>query len=950
MVISFGRPQFDDSAAAVIITRQEKVKKYEKMVSGEEILESCLHLNLIEHMNAEVCLGTVYDLQSAKRWLAGTFLAARLAKNPDHYKLEEEAPDHNLDDKMHQICQRELQLLDDYDLVRSSGEHAKTKCTEFGHAMARYYVRFETMKIILGLEPKSNMSDILSALSQAEEYREIRLKAAEKGLYKYLNKANGIKFPIKVDLALHAHKRSLLIQAELGGVEFPNDEQHAKHRRQYNQDKTLVFSHVHRLIRCITDCQIYRQDAVSVRSAMELARSFGARVWDNSPLQMKQLPNIGLVAIRKLAIGGINSIEALEAAEPHRIELLMSKNPPFGQKLLAGLKDFPKLRVSVKMMGKEVKPPHPLKLRIKAECGFINERPPAMFHRKPINICLIVERSDGLLVDFRRMSAKKLGQEQDVLLSADLTCRTQYITCYVMCDDIAGTVQYADLKPDLPASFFPAPSKNQAINNLLENGRLKALPSFKKFKQTPTADEIFDDNVDDQDLLEAVDAHGHTHIDTYNQEADPHSKHSEPATNQQILARVDRKESEWNPRRLDNGKWACNHKCRDKTACKHLCCREGVERPPKAPKISVASAETSNGNKPSKQQHASGKFDSAQTKRAPQSTSKGNHTQDVDIVDMTRVRDDTEYAKTGPRDYRNLHRLHEKINPMAPTRIRSPSKSTRSFGRGQQPGLSTAYDGTEDNEPTNQASSDYDDEWTDELPSTFDLMGKRPDFSVENNSYLPNLANEEHRTKDFGISGLEADETEKPFEDELSDIEAVMIGLEESRSMMDTRHTETEKVAQSERNDGNRALPIVEQDSIQGSEFIDDPSTTNSKRTFSAALPTDERLFFSTDSPERPLKIQKVLENTPPDPDFSDFADFQSGKKSEQQPLIPHSSPNGTDDNGLTYNTASSGANTVSARERFSNGGRPLPAWVDNFDPEWLEDFLREYGDLVILI
>ena len=66
---------------------------------------------------------------------------------------------------------------------------------------------------------------------------------------------------------------------------------------------------------------------------------------------MKQLPNLGLVAIRRLAMGGINSIEALEAVEPHRIEMLMSKNPPFGQKLLATLKDFPKLRVSVKMMG-----------------------------------------------------------------------------------------------------------------------------------------------------------------------------------------------------------------------------------------------------------------------------------------------------------------------------------------------------------------------------------------------------------------------------------------------------------------------------------------------------------------------------------------------------------------------------------------------------------------------
>lgn len=34
------RPQFDDTAVAVIITRQEKAQKYEKMTSGEELLES----------------------------------------------------------------------------------------------------------------------------------------------------------------------------------------------------------------------------------------------------------------------------------------------------------------------------------------------------------------------------------------------------------------------------------------------------------------------------------------------------------------------------------------------------------------------------------------------------------------------------------------------------------------------------------------------------------------------------------------------------------------------------------------------------------------------------------------------------------------------------------------------------------------------------------------------
>ena len=67
---------------------------------------------------------------------------------------------------------------------------------------------------------------------------------------------------------------------------------------------------------------------------------------------MKQIPSLGPAAVRKLASGGINSIEKLEMAEPHRIEMLMSRNPPFGNRLLASLEDFPRLRVSVKVTGK----------------------------------------------------------------------------------------------------------------------------------------------------------------------------------------------------------------------------------------------------------------------------------------------------------------------------------------------------------------------------------------------------------------------------------------------------------------------------------------------------------------------------------------------------------------------------------------------------------------------
>src|ERR1700733_10470074 len=179
------------------------------------------------------------------------------------------------------------------------------------------------------------------------------MKASEKTLFKEMNKDVGIKFPIKVDIALSAHKISLLIQAELGGVEFPATDLYKKFKQQYQQDKGMVFQHVNRLIRCIIDCQLYLQDSVSARHALELGRSLAARAWDSSPLQLKQLEQIGNVAVRKLAGAGINSMEIFENTEPQRIEAVLHRNPPFGMKLLSQLEDFPKLRVSAKQVGME---------------------------------------------------------------------------------------------------------------------------------------------------------------------------------------------------------------------------------------------------------------------------------------------------------------------------------------------------------------------------------------------------------------------------------------------------------------------------------------------------------------------------------------------------------------------------------------------------------------------
>lgn len=154
-----GRPQFDQSSCAVILTRNERVDYYNRLVSGQEPLESCLHLNLIDHLNAEIGLGTVCDLASAKQWLASTFLFVRLSRNTNHYRLKEDMTSRNDDKLLEKICSKDVALLQEANLVTIE---RKLTCTEFGDAMARYYIKFETMKILLSLAPKAKISEIVS--------------------------------------------------------------------------------------------------------------------------------------------------------------------------------------------------------------------------------------------------------------------------------------------------------------------------------------------------------------------------------------------------------------------------------------------------------------------------------------------------------------------------------------------------------------------------------------------------------------------------------------------------------------------------------------------------------------------------------------------------------------------------------------------------------------------
>jgi hypothetical protein len=67
-----------------------------------------------------------------------------------------------------------------------------------------------------------------------------------------------------------------------------------------------------------------------------------------------------------------------------------------------------------------------------------------------------------------------------------------------------------------------------------------------------------------------------------------------PKKKQRMSSTHDEETTAHEPRQLVNGKWACNHNCKDKSSCKHLCCREGLDKKPKPSKARTNKKETEN--------------------------------------------------------------------------------------------------------------------------------------------------------------------------------------------------------------------------------------------------------------------------------------------------------------------------------------------------------------------
>ncbi|KAK4187755.1 putative ATP-dependent DNA helicase, partial [Podospora australis] len=600
-----GRPQFDDNATAIIVTRKENKGRYEKMASGQEILESTLHLNLIEHLNSEVCLGTIHDITSAKVWLGGTFLSVRLRRNPKYYQLIGDSSNPNpIDDQLESICERDIRQLQEAQLM-TDGESFKS--TDYGRAMSKYMVEFATMKMILQMPRGVKMDTLIVILAQAAEFKEFRFKPAERAVFREINKDPLIVYPIKETVTQTWHKISLIVQAQLGCVQVPDSGDGNKLRRQLVIEQKLVFERLNRLVRAVVDCKGHDGDAIGMKNALELSRALSAGAWDGRATQLTQIPNIGPAGMRKLSGKGIRTVLELASKYPDEIEGAMSRKHPFGSTILASLEKFPHLGLDLTMVGhrSHLRGEEPrVDVEVKATLRFFNRKGVPDWKKKTPGITFLAETSDGALCYFWRGSIRKLDKELgfEVRFTAELHHAEEQILCHFSCEEIVGTIVSKVLHHGIPVSAFPAQPK---------------IPKHTPISRPQVVKEeefLDDDDIDDSDLLlaaeDAEQAAASSHViaakstsraqppasEAFDEDMDAGELDDDDCPSIEELIEQSQSfpedmeytsDATHDPVQLPNGRWQCNHICTGGTLtktgkpCNHKCCKEGLDKPRK---------------------------------------------------------------------------------------------------------------------------------------------------------------------------------------------------------------------------------------------------------------------------------------------------------------------------------------------------------------------------------
>lgn len=180
MIGRAGRPQFDTSAKAVILAQDTKKYFYKKFLYEPFPIESSLHANLTDHLNAEIVSGLVKDRKSALEFLKTTYLGIRLGRNPLYYGAEGRDPQ-IIERFLFNLIEESLKELKLSGCLEESNQTQMFESTLLGSIGAKYYLSHKTLRLFIEiLDPTDDsINQILRAVAFASEFDNFPLRHNE---------------------------------------------------------------------------------------------------------------------------------------------------------------------------------------------------------------------------------------------------------------------------------------------------------------------------------------------------------------------------------------------------------------------------------------------------------------------------------------------------------------------------------------------------------------------------------------------------------------------------------------------------------------------------------------------------------------------------------------------------------------------------------------------------
>ena len=333
MIGRAGRPQFDQSGFVVIMTEIDKIKKYESLMLSQELIESALAKSMIEHLNAEIALGSITTENDSIAWLKSTFFYIRAKIHPEYYNLSK-----NVDRDLVTLTQKLIQELRQYQLIEE--QNGKYISTSLGRAVSNNCVLVETVHGFaetVGMDISSE--DLLKVIAAAKEFEGYPSKMDQRKDLNQLNTHPLLRYRLKGAISTSDRKVFLLLQAGLSSITVDSWE--------LRQQIVSLFQVTRRVLNVLKEFCLFNDYGKPLKLALIWSQQVNVKMWSDEVLVCKQIPGIGEKLAKALAQGGVMTIRDLINADPRKVEALCGKNAPFGTNAKSFAMSIPKPEITV---------------------------------------------------------------------------------------------------------------------------------------------------------------------------------------------------------------------------------------------------------------------------------------------------------------------------------------------------------------------------------------------------------------------------------------------------------------------------------------------------------------------------------------------------------------------------------------------------------------------------